>query len=158
MVEIRTNCKVCGGDLPNSRFRTFCSKKCRIKFYNKKNAQRGVEWQRAKRDKEASIPSPDKVQCLICGKWYVQLCTHTVQVHDVNGREYREMFGLDVKKGVIPKWYRKKKGDQAIKNNTYKNLKQGAKFRFKKGDKRAGRYERSQETMERLKKLHTLTK
>ena len=159
MVEIRTDCKVCGGDLPNSRYRTFCSAKCRQKFYNKKYAQRGVDWQRAKRDKEASVPSPDKEQCLICGKYYVQVCSHAYQVHGLTGREYREKFGLDVKKGVIPKWYKKKKGDIAIKNGTANNIiESGKKFRFVKGDKKAGRYKRSPETQERLKKLHTFNK
>lgn len=160
MIEIRKDCKVCGGDLPNSRYRTFCSDKCRWKFYNKKYAKRGVDWQRAKRDKEASIPNKDKKQCLICKKWYVQVCSHVYQVHGLTGREYRERFGLDVKKGVIPKWYRKKKGDKAVenKNKIYKNLEAGKKFRFVKGDKKAGRYKRSKETMERLKKLHKFNK
>jgi len=151
MVEIRTDCKVCGGDLPNSRFRTFCSATCRQKFYNKKYAKRMADWQRIRNDKIAMIPSADKVQCLICGKWYVQVCSHVYYKHGLTGREYREKFGLDVKKGVIPKWYRKDKGDTAIKNDTYKNLEAGAKFRFKKGSKRAGNYKRSKQTIERLK-------
>jgi len=51
MIEIRTDCKVCGGDLPNSRFRTFCSPKCRQKFYNKKNSKKAIVWQRIRREK-----------------------------------------------------------------------------------------------------------
>jgi len=35
-IEIRTDCKNCGGPLPNARFRTYCCKKCRIKALNKK--------------------------------------------------------------------------------------------------------------------------
>lgn len=155
MVEIRTNCKVCGGDLPNSRFRTFCSKQCRQRFYNQKNKERMTDWQRKRRDKEAMISNPNKRPCLICGKWYVQVCSHIYQVHGLTAREYREKYGLDVKKGLIPKWYKEKKGNIAIKNGTANNiLEAGKKFRFKKGDKRAGRYKRSKQTLERLRTQH----
>lgn len=157
-VEIRTNCKECGEPLPNARFRTFCSTKCRNRAHNKKQAGYSKEWQRKKRDKAASVPSKDKCQCLICGKWYVQVCSHVQAVHGMTGREYREHFELEVKRGVVPEWYRKLKGDQAIDNKTFKNLAKGAKFRFKKGSKRAGRYERSPVTMARLKNLHKFNK
>jgi hypothetical protein len=69
----------------------------------------------------------------------------------MTGREYREYFELEVKRGVVPEWYRKLKGDQAIDNETYKNLEKGARFRFKKGQKGIGTYKRSPITMERLK-------
>lgn len=149
---------MCGGDLPNSRYRTYCSAKCRNKRNNQKNAKRGVEWQRAKRDRIASEPSPDKCQCLFCGKWYVQVCSHAYAVHKVTGREYREHFELEVKRGVVPEWYRKLKGDIAIDNETYKNLEEGAKFRFKKGQQGVGVYKRSEITIERLRGLHKTRK
>ena len=157
-VELRTTCKICGGPLPNARYRTFCSTKCRNKSNNKKQAGYSIEWQRAKRDKVASIPSKDKCQCMICGKWYTQVCSHAYAIHGITGRQYREKFELEVKRGIVPEWYRKLKGDIAIDNETYKNLEAGAKFRFKKGDKLAGKYERSPVTIERLKKLHTFNK
>jgi predicted transcriptional regulator len=156
-VEFRDNCKVCGEPLPNARYRTFCSTKCRNKFYNKKNQKNNTAWQRAQRDKEASVPSPDKVQCLICGKWYVQVCSHVWSVHKMTGREYREHFELEVKRGVAPAWYRKSKGEQALENKTYQNLEAGEKFRFKKGGA-IPVYKRSPITLERLKNLHKLTK
>jgi len=160
IVEIRTDCKMCGKPLPNARYRTYCSDICRNKRNNAKQAETGyaTAYQRARRDKIASIESPDKVQCLYCGKWYVQVCTHAFQVHGVTGRQYREHFELEVKRGVVPEWYRKLKGDQAMDNETFKNLEAGAKHRFKKGDKKAGVYKRSPVTLERLKKLHTLNK
>lgn len=153
-VEIRKDCKICSKPLPNARFRTYCSKECRNKRNNQKNAGKSVEWQRARRDKEASIPSENKCQCLMCGKYYVQVGTHVVQVHGMTGREYREYFDLEVKRGIVPEWYRKLKGDQTLDNETYKNLEVGAKFRFKKGDERAGNYKRSHITLERLKNQH----
>jgi len=155
-VEIRDNCKICGGPLPNARFRTYCSEKCRAKRNNDKQKESGynTQWQRNKRDEVAKAPSDKKCQCLICGKWYVQVCSHVHQVHGMTGREYREYFKLEVKRGVVPDWYRKLKGEQAIDNETYKNLIKGAKFRFKKGQEGVGVYKRSPITLDRLKNQH----
>lgn len=149
---------MCSGELPNSRHRKYCSASCRNRYSNQKRSKENVIWQRKRREEIAKTPSDRKVQCLVCGLWYVQLCTHTVQVHGMTGREYREHFKLEVKKGVVPKWYKKKKGDQALENKTYKNLENGAKFRFVEGDTKAGRYKRSPITLERLKNLHKLNK
>ena len=153
-IEIRTDCKVCGGVITDNRYRTYCSATCRNKFHNQKHAKYGLEWQRAKRDKVASKSSPDKCQCLICGKWYVQICSHAYQVHGITGREYREKFELEVKRGVVPEWYRKLKGDTTMDNETYKNLEAGMKYRFKKGQKGIGKYKRSPVTLKRLHTLH----
>lgn len=150
-VEIRENCKVCGGKLLNNRYRTYCSTKCRQRYYNQKNADKSLEWQRKRRDEIAKTPSKNKCQCLICGRWYIQVATHIYQVHGMTGREYREHFGLEVKKGTVPEWYRKKKGDQALENKTYKNLEKGSKFRFKKGQDGVGAYKRSEITLNRLR-------
>ena len=157
-IEIRKDCKTCGGPLPNARFRTYCSTKCRNKANNIKYAKNNVEWQRKKRDKEAEKPSDRKCQCFICGKWYVQVGSHIYQVHKMTAREYREKFELEVKKGITPTWYKKLKGDQALDNETFKNLEKGAKFRFKKGQEGVGVYKRSPVTMERLKTLHKFNK
>jgi hypothetical protein len=61
-------------------------------------------------------------------------------------------MGLDVKRGIVPEWYRELKGEEALDNGTWKNLKEGKKFWFNKGSKTAGRYERSNQTQERLRK------
>ena len=155
-VEIRDTCKICGGPLPNARYRTYCSAKCRNKRNNAKQMASGyaTAYQKARRDKIASKPDAEKCQCLICGKWYTQVCSHVVQVHGMTGREYREYFELEVKRGIVPEWYRKLKGDQAIDNETYKNLVKGAKFRFKKGQEGVGVYKRSPITINRLRNLH----
>jgi len=89
---------------------------------------------------------------MLCGLWYIQLGTHVYQVHGMTGREYREHFNLEVKRGTVPEWYRKLKGDQALDNETFKNLENGAKFRFKKGQKGVGVYDRSPITIAKLKK------
>lgn len=158
-VEFRKDCKVCHAKITGKRFRSYCSPECRNKFFNKKYSDRNVEWQRAKRDRDASTPDARKVECLICKKWYVQVGTHIVQVHGVTAREYREAYDLEVKKGIVPSWYRELKGNQALENETYKNLQAGAKYRFKPGDPRAGKYKRSPITINRLKtKIWTHTK
>ena len=159
-VEMRDTCKVCGKPLPNARYRTYCSKKCRKLRNNNEQNNSGysTDWQRKKRDKIASVPDPNKCQCLICGKWYVQVCSHVYQVHHMTAREYRERFELEVRRGIIPDWYRKIKGDIALDNETYKNLEKGVKYRFKKGEKGVGVYKRSPITIKKLqaniKKTH----
>jgi hypothetical protein len=78
----------------------------------------------------------------------------------MTAREYRIMFGLDYKTGkmTLSDKLRALYAEQALSNKTYKNLKAGDKFHFVKGDKQAGRYERSEQTKERLKVLYTKTK
>jgi predicted transcriptional regulator len=116
------------------------------------------EWSREVRDKEALKPNSKKIKCLVCGKWYVQVCSHTKQIHGITGREYRELYDLEVKRGIVPAWYREKKGQIAINNGTVDNLKVGRKFWFVKGDSKAGHYHRSHITLARLKVLHKLKK
>lgn len=132
----------------------YCSVKCRNKVYYEKYQK---DWQINKRNNEAKNPK-GKVQCFICNGWYIQVGTHIVQIHGITAREYREDFELEVKKGITPEWYREKKGKQALENKTYKNLEIGKKFWFKKGDEKAGKYKRSQITIEKLKNLYKLTK
>ena len=86
-VEIRDNCKECGGPLPNARFRTFCGKVCRTKANNRKASAYQGNYQREQRDKKAEAPSDKKVQCLLCGKWHVQGGSHVVAVHHITARE-----------------------------------------------------------------------
>uniref|UniRef100_A0A6M3LJ01 Putative ROS/MUCR transcriptional regulator protein n=1 Tax=viral metagenome TaxID=1070528 RepID=A0A6M3LJ01_9ZZZZ len=156
-IEIRTNCKVCNKKL-GYRQRTYCSTKCRNSTHYNKYKKRINKWQREKRQKELIKGGKELVQCLICGKWYVQVGSHIVQTHGITARKYREYFKLEVKKGTVPSWFRKLKGDIALKNGTYKNLKAGKKFWFKKGSKTAGRYERSPITMKKIKVLYKFTK
>ena len=150
-MEIRKTCKICNKKIIEIRFRTYCSKQCRIKKETIKYKEYRTNWQRIKRDEEAKTPSPRKIQCLICKKYYIQVCSHVLQVHHLLARDYKKEFGLDVKRGRVPVWYRQLKGNQTIKNNTFLNLENGKRFWFKKGSKIAGRYERSLETLERLK-------
>ena len=151
-IEIRTACKVCGGPLPK-RFRTFCSKKCRFYAINQRHKEAHKEWHRREREKLAT-ESEDKVQCLICGRWYRHVGIHIFQTHKITAREYREAFGFDVKKGQLPPDLRKRKSEYVLQNGTMENLKKGIKYRFEKGQEGVGIYNRSAQTLERLKVLH----
>lgn len=129
-------CIVCGADIPKGYLR-YCSKACRDKFNSKKFQNNSVEWNRKKRAQLASVPSPDKKQCAICGGWYVQVCTHVRLVHNMSAKEYKLAYGLPIKRGISPAWYRELKGRQAKENKTCLNLKKGKAYRFTKGDPRA---------------------
>jgi hypothetical protein len=89
---------------------------------------------------------------LICGHRFIQLGTHVVQRHHMSARRYRERMDLEVKRGTVPAWYRRMKGIITIQNDTYKNLKTGRRFRFKRGDK-VGSYRRSPITIARVRAL-----
>lgn len=151
-VEIRETCKMCPTKLIG-RQRTFCSPTCRNKNNYQKQKVYQYEYQRERMDRLASESSDKKCQCLICKRYYVQVGTHIVQRHGMTAREYREHFDLEVKKGILPAWYKKLKGDLALENGTFKNLEAGEKFWFKKGSKTAGKYKRSHITLERLSNL-----
>jgi len=136
-VKSRKTCAICGKIITTKRFRSYCSDTCRNKRNSIKYKKYRSIMQTKRYDALASIPSKEKKQCKICHRWYVQLGSHIVQRHGMTAREYREKFNLPLKKGIVPKWYKKLKGDQALENKTCKNLKSGKKFRYKKGDPRA---------------------
>jgi hypothetical protein len=131
-VEVRKDCKICGGELPK-RFRTFCSKECRWKDQAKRYSDYRKEWQQKKRGEYKE----GKLQCLFCDMWYVQIGSHTVQKHKMLAREYKIENDLPLNRGVVPEWYKKLKGDQALENGTYHNLLKGLGRRYVKGDPRA---------------------
>lgn len=93
-----------------------------------------------------------KIQCLECKKYFVRPLAHVWQKHQISGRDYKLIHGLDLKKGITTEEDREKMREHNITNSTIKNLQNGAKYRFKKGDK-VGSYQRSQQTITRLK-LH----
>ena len=128
----------CGKPVTGKRFRKFCSAQCRTKSYAGKYQAGRSAWQRRKYDAAASIASPNKVKCLVCGRYYVQIGTHVIQRHGFeSAREYREQFELPLKRGIVPEWYRKEKAAASIEGGGSKNMERGKKFRYKRGDKRA---------------------
>jgi hypothetical protein len=65
---------------------------------------------------------------------------------------------LEVKRGLVPDWYRKELGEKTLANQTYKNLQAGSPYRFTQGQKGIRKYHRSHITTQRLKQLHKSTK
>jgi hypothetical protein len=131
-VEFRTDCKICGGELPKG-FRTYCSKPCRQKATNSRHYKYQKKWASKERGKFAD----NKIKCRLCNNWYIQVASHVRQKHKLNSREYKEEFLLPVSRGVIPRWYKELKGGLAIDNGTYKNLEAGKLQRYKKDDPKA---------------------
>lgn len=154
--NVKKICVICGDSYvcnsnAHKRSKT-CGTTCRNKYYYKKN--NGKERQREYMQRRLEEKYPDaRLKCLICGKWFRQVASHVYLIHGLTAKEYKKKFGMDVGKttytlvGELRDLY----GEQAKENGTYKNLKKGAKHRFKKGDPEIGRYERSEETMARLK-------
>jgi len=96
--------------------------------------------------------NPDAIGCSICGKKYIKVCGHVWQTHGLNNREYKKKFGYDLKKGLVTKEYKEKMSKKVFENGTINNLKIGRKYWFKKGQEGVGRYQRSKQTMARLRK------
>lgn len=128
----------------------FCSVLCRDQMYAATGKR--ADAQRRHNDKKHSKPFGDARQCIVCGLWYNAVCHHAWQKHELSEAEYKRMAGLDHKKGLIPEGLKFIKAEQVFENGTVANLTRGRKQQFVRGDPRAGRYERSPETLERLKK------
>jgi hypothetical protein len=147
-------CLFCGKEIlpkKNAHNVKFCSPTCcsRNRYYSKnmKEAQR-----KTRLEKLSQLYSGDElIKCQICGKSFRQVGSHIWQMHGCTAREYREEFGFDVSKGQLPKDLKNIKAEQAIECGGAENLKQGEKYRFKKGQEWLGTYKRSKQTMERLK-------
>lgn len=144
-------CKHCEKEYkPESNSQNFCSLQCRKAHNYEKDKVRVREWQRNR----SGAYKDGKIQCLICGKWYDKVMGHVYQAHGVNEKEYKEYAGLDRGRGIISKRtyellrQRNEENWDKIKDNL---LVAGKKSRYNKGDKNIGKYERSPETLARLK-------
>lgn len=137
----------------NATRRRYCSSFCRTRYHNRKcYANGGAERQRVYVEKQREKDTREKIQCQLCGKWFRQVGSHVWERHNMLARDYRIMFGFDRKRGQLPTDLREHKADKVFENGTVDNLKLGKAYWFKEGSSLAGRYERSQQTMERLRK------
>jgi hypothetical protein len=134
---------------PNSNSAKFCSLYCQRKEHHdrwKATFDRMAEEARQERGRKTD----NKIQCLICGLWYRQVGTHVVQIHKITARKYRELYELEVKRGLLPDDYRALKGRQAVECGGIKNL--------EKGKINVGNYKRSPITLERIRGLNRTRK
>ena len=97
-----------------------------------------------------------KPKCELCGQYFSRVLSHVRQKHFMTEREYKIMFGFDVKKGITSQESRLK-SRQAVLNNFDKcigdNLiKKGKSSRFKHGDNGRTKEYVSEQTRLRLSK------
>lgn len=97
------------------------------------------------------INKEGKIECLVCGKFFTRPASHVWQKHGMSAREYKEAYGLDLKKGIATEEYKEVMRSHVFENHTVENLKKGAKFRFTKGQAGIGTYKRSAQTEDRLR-------
>jgi hypothetical protein len=45
--------------------------------------------------------SGDKIQCLICGKWFKSLGSHVIRIHNMGINEYKTMFNIPWTRGLV---------------------------------------------------------
>ena len=56
-IEVRQDCKECGKDIVEARYRTFCCATCRIKWHNRKRKPYQKDWIAKKRKRLRGIDS-----------------------------------------------------------------------------------------------------
>lgn len=91
--------------------------------------------------------------CHICGRAFPRLMTHVRQVHGYLAREYKLMFGLNLKKGIMSESSREKCRNNVIRNServVHNILVNGIATRFKKGAPGRPRGQWSEESLRRL--------
>lgn len=94
-------------------------------------------------------------KCEICGNFYHRVLPHARQKHDINEKEYKKTFGLDLKKGICSKESAERTRVKTLDNYEKcidKNLiKNGTKTRFYKGFIGRPKEKVSEQTLIRLK-------
>lgn len=147
-------CKHCNKEIqpkPYANNVRFCSITCRNKALY--IARGGKEYQRAYYDSKRTYNEHNGVQCLICMRYYRQLGTHITQRHGISATEYKEAYKLERSKGLLAKDLKEIKAEHALNNGTWENLKKGAPYRYYKGQKGIGVYERMPATLERIRNI-----
>jgi hypothetical protein len=100
--------------------------------------------------------------CEICGQHFDRILTHARIKHDISAKDYKQSFGLDVKKGICSQRSRElsrervmENYDKVVKENLIAN---GVKTRFYKGGKGRTIDKVSFQTMLRLKQQSFIKK
>jgi hypothetical protein len=78
-----------------------------------------------------------KIECLLCHKSFKHLGSHIWHAHGLTAREYKGIFGLPYKWGLISEEVKEKKRKIANWQKTWKkNFKNWRKYAFKRGERR----------------------
>lgn len=117
--------------------------------------RRKANWERhaLKLKEKAKLPDPNKIQCLICYRYYKKPMSHAWQVHGTTAREYKDNYNLE-QRGLIPEHDReilrkhvKDNFDLVVERNL---IKKGEETRFKGGKAWNYNYKRKPTTIARL--------
>ena len=155
-------CQKCNKEIPpkaKANNVKYCEA-CREEVYKYKEYR--VTWQRNARDAKAKRDTIGKIKCNYCKGYYKKSISHAWQVHGINERQYKDEAGLDHKKGIIVPETREILREHVQANYEIvveKNLLQkGKRSRFRTGNPNIGKYERSPQTIERLKQQSFIKK
>jgi hypothetical protein len=99
----------------------------------------------------ANYFSGNKIQCLICGKWFCTLATHIVKMHRVTVDDYKEMYGLPWGHGLVADDTRKKSAD-----SLKRRINEGEKALMKTPEERRCLVEKAAAAKERPKKSYDI--
>ncbi len=95
----------------------------------------------------------NKLQCLLCLKWFSHLGSHIAKAQEMLAREYKMQFGLSIKTPLISPEIKLKKQIAFNKDRTkyLKNIAgdKSKKYQFKKGDYKKTYY--SRESLDRAR-------
>ena len=145
-----------GGGSNNQKY---CNKQCRDDHYRSPGgvSDLALRKYRVKLHERWGEPGEGKLQCLECGRFYKFVSAHVAQTHKLSAYDYKLKHGLDNGKALLIPAIQHKKRLATLENGTIVNLKSEGSLanRFKKGDLALGTYERRQQTLQRLKQLHT---
>ena len=72
------------------------------RYKRRRKVLKGFPWEGKFETKEEVYDyfSGDRIQCLLCGKWFKRLPTHLKAIHAMTSDEYKEMYGLPWKHGL----------------------------------------------------------
>jgi hypothetical protein len=72
------------------------------RYRRRRKVLKGFPWEGKFQTKEEVYKyfSGDRIQCLLCGKWFGRLPTHLLAIHSMTSDEYKELYGLPWKRGL----------------------------------------------------------
>ena len=75
------------------------------RYKRRRKVLKGFPWEGTFETKEEVYDyfSGDRIQCLLCGKWFQRLPSHLKAIHEMTSDEYKEMYGLPWKRGLCSK-------------------------------------------------------
>lgn len=137
-------------------FLTTYKRRCEREMIKRRNTETGYP-KHFKFDSVEAVKeylSHDKIECLLCGRWFKSLGTH-LKIHEIGVREYKEKYGLPYGIGLAAASARQKWSEGTAKRHKEGSLDTGSFIKIAKSPKK-GRNARS--SYRRLQDLPRLAK